>query len=350
MNIQWFPGHMTKTRRQIQDTISQVDVVIELLDARIPLSSRNPDIDWLVGHKPRVVALNKSDLADEAVSRQWETYFRAQGIEVIYTNALSGAGLKEIHKRLRALTASKLESAMRRGRLQRPIRTMVVGIPNVGKSAFINRIAGKAIAQTGDKPGVTRSQQWVRIHPEIQLLDTPGILWPKFEDQETGLVLAFTGAVKDDIMDTTELASLLLARLALLYPARIAERYKLTDVANRTGMELLTEAGRRRGCLIAGGAVDFHRISAIVLDEFRGAKLGRMTLERPPRAVPAKTVATVGGMMPISEVRGHTTGETVAGIEDRQDGALSEDAAAGTGDRQDGALSAVASPEDGTEV
>ena len=185
MVIQWFPGHMTKTRRQMQDTIKLVDVVIELLDARIPMSSRNPDIDWLVGQKPRIVALNKSDLADEAVSRQWEAWFRAQGLQVIYTNALSGSGLKEIHKQLRALTQTKLESAMRRGRLQRPIRTMVVGIPNVGKSAFINKIAGKAVAQTGDKPGVTRSQQWVRIHPEIQLLDTPGILWPKFEDVET---------------------------------------------------------------------------------------------------------------------------------------------------------------------
>jgi len=280
--IQWFPGHMTKTRRQMQDTIKLVDVVIELLDARIPMSSRNPDIDWLVGQKPRIVALNKSDLADEAVSRQWEIWFRSQGLEVIYTNALSGNGLKDIYKQLRALTQVKLESALRRGRLQRPIRTMVVGIPNVGKSAFINKIAGKAVAQTGDKPGVTRSQQWVRIHPEIQLLDTPGILWPKFEDVETGLVLAFTGAIKDDIMDTTELAANLLARLAVLYPARLTERYKLQDIAGKNGMQLLLEAGKRRGCLIAGGEVDLHRISAIILDEFRGAKLGRVSLEKPP--------------------------------------------------------------------
>ena len=282
MVIQWFPGHMTKTRRQMQDTIKLVDVVIELLDARIPFSSRNPDIDWLVGQKPRIVALNKSDLADEAVSRQWEAWFRAQGLDVIYTNALSGSGLKDIYKQLRALTQTKLESALRRGRLQRPIRTMVVGIPNVGKSAFINKIAGRAITATGDKPGVTRAQQWVRIHPEIQLLDTPGILWPRFEDPETGLVLAFTGAIKDDIMDTTELASSLMARLAVLYPARLAERFKLQGCEGKTGMALLLEAGKRRGCLIAGGEVDLHRISAIVLDEFRGAKLGRISLEKPP--------------------------------------------------------------------
>jgi ribosome biogenesis GTPase A len=273
---------MTKTRRQIQETIRQVDVVIELLDARIPLSSRNPDIDWLVGQKPRVIAMNKTDLADEAVNRQWEAWFRAQGMEVVYTNSLSGAGVKEIHRQLKALTAAKLASAVRRGRLSRPIRTMVVGIPNVGKSAFINRIAGKAIAATGDKPGVTRAQQWVRIHPEIQLLDTPGILWPKFEDQETGLLLAFTGAIRDDIMDTAELAAKLMARMARLYPARLAQRYKLASLEDKAGMDLLLEAGRKRGCLVAGGEVDLHRISAIVLDEFRGAKLGRISLERPP--------------------------------------------------------------------
>ena len=282
MRIQWFPGHMTKTRRQIQDTIRQVDVVIELLDARIPFSSRNPDIDWLVGQKPRVVALNKSDLADESVNRQWEAWFKAQGMEVVHTNALSGSGLKEIHRQLKDITATKLASAVRRGRLQRPIRTMVVGIPNVGKSAFINRIAGKSVASTGDKPGVTRAQQWVRIHPEIQLLDTPGILWPRFEDPETGMVLAYTGAIRDDIMDTTELAASLMTRLATLYPERLAQRYKLASVVDRAGMDLLLEAGRRRGCLIAGGEVDLHRISAIVLDEFRGAKLGRISLERPP--------------------------------------------------------------------
>ncbi len=282
MQIQWFPGHMTKTRRQIQETIRQVDVVIELLDARIPLSSRNPDIDWLVGQKPRVIAMNKTDLADEAVNRQWEAWFRAQGMEVVYTNSLSGAGVKEIHRQLKALTATKLASAVRRGRLSRPIRTMVVGIPNVGKSAFINRIAGKAIAATGDKPGVTRAQQWVRIHPEIQLLDTPGILWPKFEDQETGLLLAFTGAIRDDIMDTAELAAKLMARMAHLYPARLAQRYKLASLEDKSGMDLLLEAGRKRGCLVAGGEVDLHRISAIVLDEFRGARLGRISLERPP--------------------------------------------------------------------
>ncbi len=298
MHIQWFPGHMTKTRRQMQETIKMVDVVIELLDARIPLSSRNPDIDWLLGQKPRVIALNKSDLADEAVNKQWEVWFRKEGIRVVYTNALSGSGLKEIHKQLKELTQTKLESAMRRGRLQRPIRTMVVGIPNVGKSAFINRIAGKSVAATGDKPGVTRSQQWVRIHPEIQLLDTPGILWPKFEDQEIGLMLAFTGAIKDDIMDTTELAAALMGRLAKLYPKRLEDRYKLQDSQSKSGMTLLLEAGKKRGCLVPGGEVDLHRISAVVLDEFRGAKMGKISLEKPPMV---KTPVAVAEMSKINE-------------------------------------------------
>lgn len=281
MVIQWFPGHMAKTRRQIKENINQVDVVIELLDARIPVSSRNPEIDSLVGAKPRVVALNKSDLADPNISKEWEKWFKSQGMGVIYTNSLTGTGLGELKSRLKSLTEDKLERALNKGRLGRPVKTMVVGIPNVGKSAFINRIAGKAIAMTGDKPGVTRSQQWVRINPEVQLLDTPGILWPKFEDRETGLCLACTGAIKDDIMDTIELAAYLLARLSDRYPTELAARYKLVDVQGKTGLELLQEAGRRRGCLITGGEVDMHRISAICLDEFRAAKIGKITLETP---------------------------------------------------------------------
>ena len=180
------------------------------------------------------------------------------------------------------MTQVKLDAAMRRGRVHRPIKTMVVGIPNVGKSAFINKIAGKAVTVTGDKPGVTRSRQWVRIHPDVQLMDTPGILWPRFEDEETGLCLAFTGAIKDDIMDTVELSSKLMKRLAEIYPKRLVERYKLTDPTGKTGLELLEEAGKKRGCLVSGGIVDLHRISAIVLDEFRGGKLGRITLQLPP--------------------------------------------------------------------
>ncbi len=191
-------------------------------------------------------------------------------------------GLGELKGKLKQLTRKKLQSAQARGRMQRPIKTMVVGIPNVGKSAFINKIAGKASAETGDRPGVTRSQQWVRINPEIMLLDTPGILWPKFEDKLTGLNLAFTGAIKDEIMDTTELAAMLLERLAVLYPERIKERYKLENPEDKKGFDLLTEAGKRRGCLIAGGEIDLNRIAAIVLDEFRGGKIGKITLEIPP--------------------------------------------------------------------
>ncbi len=283
MIIQWFPGHMAKTRRLIQENLKLVDVVIELLDARIPLSSRNPEIDSLCGTKPRVIALNKSDLSDPAHNKAWEAYFVKKGMGVIYTNALTGTGLGELKGKLKQLTQKKLASAQARGRLQRPIKTMVVGIPNVGKSAFINKIAGKASAMTGDRPGVTRTQQWVRINPEIQLLDTPGILWPKFEDVEIGQNLAFTGAIKDEIMDTAELAAKLLEKLAVIYPQKVQERYKLTELEGKIGLKLLEEAGRRRGCLVSGGEVDLYRIASIVLDEFRGGKIGKMTLELPPK-------------------------------------------------------------------
>ena len=283
MIIQWFPGHMAKTRRVISENLKLVDVVVELLDARIPQSSRNPEIDSILRDKPRIIALNKSDLSDPEQNKKWKNYFAKQGISVIYTNAITGMGLGELKGKLKQLTRKKLQSAQARGRMQRPIKTMVVGIPNVGKSAFINKIAGKASAETGDRPGVTRSQQWVRINPEIMLLDTPGILWPKFEDKLTGLNLAFTGAIKDEIMDTTELAARLLEMLAVMYPERIKVRYKLEDLNDKKGFDLLTEAGKRRGCLIAGGEIDLNRIAAIVLDEFRGGKIGKITLEIPPR-------------------------------------------------------------------
>ncbi|NLB77746.1 MAG: ribosome biogenesis GTPase YlqF [Clostridiaceae bacterium] len=281
MIIQWFPGHMAKTRRVISEHLKLVDVVIELLDARVPQSSRNPEIDSILKDKPRIIALNKSDLADPKQNNKWKDYFSKQGISVIYTNSITGLGLGEIKGKLKQLTRKKLESAQARGRMQRPIKTMVVGIPNVGKSAFINKIAGKASAETGDRPGVTRSQQWVRINPEIMLLDTPGILWPKFEDQLTGLNLAFTGAIKDEIMDTTELAVKLLEKLSVTYPDKIRERYKLENLTGKKGVDLLEEAGRRRGCLVSGGEVNFNRISVILLDEFRGGKIGKITLEIP---------------------------------------------------------------------
>lgn len=282
MNIQWFPGHMAKTRRLISENLKLVDVVIELLDARIPLSSRNPEIDRLVGSKPRIIALNKSDLSDPEKNRLWARYFEKRNIEVIYTNALTGMGMDQMKNKLKEMTRSKTESAAAKGRIGRSIKTMVVGIPNVGKSAFINKIAGRASARTGDRPGVTRSKQWVRINPEIQLLDTPGILWPRFEDPETGLNLAFTGAIKDEIMDTVELASKLMEKLAVMYPDKLAERYRLGRVEGRPGYRLLEEAGRNRGCLVSGGEVDLNRIASIVLDEFRGGRIGKITLEDPP--------------------------------------------------------------------
>lgn len=283
MNIQWFPGHMAKTRRLIKENLKLVDVVIELLDARIPMSSRNPEIDKLVGSKPRIIALNKSDLSDPEKNRFWAEYFRKKNIEVIYTNAITGMGIDQLKNKLKEMTRVKVESAAAKGRIGRAIKTMVVGIPNVGKSAFINKIAGKASARTGDRPGVTRSNQWVRINPEIMLLDTPGILWPKFEDPETGLNLAFTGAIKDEIMDTVELASKLMERLAARYPENLKERYKLDQVQGKPGYMLLEEAGRNRGCLVSGGEVDLNRAAAIVLDEFRGGRIGKITLEDPPK-------------------------------------------------------------------
>ncbi len=281
MNIQWFPGHMAKTRRMMTENIKLVDVVIELLDARIPKSSQNPEIAELTKNKPRVIVLNKSDLADPDKNKLWSNWFNKCGIDVIHVNSLTGEGIKELTSKLRKIMEPKIKSAEEKGRILRATKTMVVGIPNVGKSAFINRIAGKATAITGDRPGVTRTKQWVRLNREIQLMDTPGVLWPKFDDEETGLNLAFTGAIKDEIMDVATLAVRLMEKLSILYPENLKSRFKLTDLGNKTGLELIEEAGRKRGCLISGGEVDYYRIGNIVLDEFRAAKIGRITLEKP---------------------------------------------------------------------
>lgn len=281
MNIQWFPGHMAKTRRMLSENIKMIDVVIELLDARIPLSSRNPEIDTLLGTKPRVVLLNKADLADPAATNEWIKYYRDKGVSCLTAESKKGEGLNNVKARLRQIMADKIEREKQKGRLLRPIKTMVVGIPNVGKSSFINKIAGKATAITGDKPGVTRNKQWIRINEEIELLDTPGILWPKFEDEKVGLNLAFTGAIKDDILDIAEIAMNLMKSLSETYPDQLSQRYKLDKVEDMTGLELLEAAGKKRGCIISGGEIDYYRISAIVLDEFRGGKIGRITLERP---------------------------------------------------------------------
>ncbi len=283
MNIQWFPGHMAKTRRLIAENLKLVDVIIELLDARIPFSSRNPEINTLINNKPRLVAFNKSDLADEQISGQWVKWYAEQGINCILINSISGKGLNEVKARARELMSEKIERDRAKGKLFTPVRLMVVGIPNVGKSSFINRIVGRATAVTGDRPGVTRGKQWIRINSEIELLDTPGILWPKFEDQEVGMNLAFTGAIKDDIMDIAEAAMELLVRLSKNYPAELCARFKLEPdvLKDIEPLELLETVARKRGCIISKGQIDYSRIAAIVLDEFRGGKIGRITLEKP---------------------------------------------------------------------
>lgn len=281
MNIQWFPGHMAKTRRLLSESLKLVDVVVELLDARIPASSKNPEIDSILNNKPRLVVLNKADMADVAISREWAKWYKSKGASVIFADSIKGTGLNELKEGLKVLMKDRLERDKQKGRIFRPIRTMIVGIPNVGKSTFINKIAGKAVAVTGDKPGVTRGKQWIRLNPEIELLDTPGILWPKFEDQATALNLAFTGAIKDDIMDVVEVAAALAERLATTYQGQLAQRYKLQDINGFTGYQLLEAAGKNRGCIVPGGEIDFRRVSTILLDEFRGGKIGKISLEKP---------------------------------------------------------------------
>jgi ribosome biogenesis GTPase A len=281
MNIQWFPGHMAKTRRLLTENLKLVDVVIELLDARIPSSSKNPEIDSIIGSKPRIIVLNKSDLADPAVSAEWSAWYKKRGIPVIFADSIKGKGLNVLKDSLKSAMRERFERDREKGRIFRTIKTMVVGIPNVGKSTFINRIAGKAVAMTGDKPGVTRGKQWIRLNPEIDMLDTPGILWPKFDDQETALNLAFTGAIKDDIIDVTEVAAALAERLSSTYPQLFLDRYKLEHRTGMTGLQLVEAAGKRRGCMLPGGIIDMQRISMIILDEFRGGKIGNISLERP---------------------------------------------------------------------
>lgn len=289
MNIQWYPGHMTKTRRMIAEQLKNVDAVCEILDARIPISSRNPDVDELTAGKPRLVVLNRVDQADPASTRRWADFFRARGYAVLETNARGGAGTTRFAAAVRELLADKLRSYAEKGMAGRVVRVMILGIPNVGKSTFINQVAGRKTAKTEDRPGVTRSKQWVPIDKGLELLDTPGILWPKFEDQSVGLNLAYTGAVKDDILDVETLGCHLMAYLGEAYPDALASTYKLPALPEREtgeddiawGYRLLEAAGRKRGFLISGGEVDTERMAKILLDEFRGGKLGRFTLELP---------------------------------------------------------------------
>ncbi len=279
MNIQWYPGHMTKTRRMMEENISLVDIVIELLDARLPLSSKNPDIDTLARNKKRIIILNKADLADENATKEWEKYFKAQGFEAVKTDSAAGRGIKDIAPIAQALMAEKIERLKKRGRIFVPTRAMIVGIPNVGKSTLINKLVGRNMAKTGDKAGVTRGKQWIRVKKDFELLDTPGILWPKFEDESVGLKLAFTGAVNDDILDSAELACRLIEYLDKLYPKAVKDRYGIEYAEGTPSHEVLEMIGKKRGFIKKGGEVDYKRTSDILTDEFRGAKLGRITLD-----------------------------------------------------------------------
>ena len=289
MNIQWYPGHMTKTRRMIAEQMKHMDAVCEILDARIPLSSRNPDVEELTAGKPRLVVLNRADQADPVSTKLWADHFRAKGYAVLETNAKAGAGTKQFAAAVRQLLADKLRSYAERGMAGRVVRVMILGIPNVGKSTFINQVAGRKTAKTEDRPGVTRSKQWVPIDRGLELLDTPGILWPKFEDQSVGLNLAYTGAVKDDILDVETLGCHLMAYLGTNYPEALQTGYKLPALPEREdgeedvawGYRLLEAAGKKRGFLISGGEVDTERMAKILLDEYRSGKLGRFTLELP---------------------------------------------------------------------
>lgn len=283
MNIQWYPGHMTKTRRQMAEHIKNIDVVCEVVDARIPMVSRNPDMDEIAAGKPRVMILNRIDLADAAATREWAKFFRAKGMAVVETDSRSGTGTAQFASAARAVIADKIALWNEKGQTGKAVRVMVVGIPNVGKSTFINRILGRKSAKAADKPGVTRGSQWFRVDGGIDLLDTPGILWPKFEDERVGLLLAATGAVKDDILDVETLACKLLEILSARAPEAIVARYGLSIPAESDflGFELLQQAGKKRGFMMRGAEVDTERMARVLLDEFRGGVLGRITLETP---------------------------------------------------------------------
>jgi ribosome biogenesis GTPase A len=282
INIQWFPGHMTKARRMIADNLKLVDALCEIVDARIPASSRNPDLDDIAGTKPRLLILNRVDQADPGMTKAWAAYFRSQGQAVLETDSKTGRGTQGFPSAVRGLLKDRLDALKAKGQLGRKLRLMVVGIPNVGKSSFINRIARRKVAETSDRPGVTRGKQWIVIDDQLELLDTPGILWPKFEDPQVGENLAFTGAVKDDVVDLVALGANLMVRLREIAPGRLAERYKLSMDGMKTGYELLTEAAKRRGFLLPGNEYDVERMARILLDEYREGRLGRLTLERPP--------------------------------------------------------------------
>ena len=279
MHFQWYPGHMTKAKRMMQENIKLIDLVIELVDARLPLSSRNPDIDELGKNKARLILLNKSDLAEEKWNDAWAEYFKEKGYSVVKVNSKKGGGIKSIHGVIQEACKEKIERDRKRGILNRPVRAMVVGIPNVGKSTFINSLAGKAAAKTGNKPGVTKGKQWIRLNKNVELLDTPGILWPKFEDQAVGLKLAFIGSIKDEILNTEELAAELINFMNKRYPGVLEEKYAIE--VHEDPYVMLHGIAKSRHCLVRGNELDTEKAAILLLDDFRNGRLGRLTVEYP---------------------------------------------------------------------
>lgn len=279
MHFQWYPGHMTKAKRMMQENIKLIDLIIELVDARVPVSSRNPEIDDLGKNKARLIILNKSDLAEEKLNEMWTEYFQKKGFSVVKVNSKNGTGIKQIHGVIQEACKEKIERDRKRGILNRPVRAMVVGIPNVGKSTFINALAGKACAKTGNKPGVTKGKQWIRLNKNVELLDTPGILWPKFEDQTVGLRLAYIGSIKDEILNTEELAAELCKFLVKHYEGILASKYSIEETED--GFDMIRKIAESRHCLVKGSELDTEKAAKMLLDDFRNGRLGRITLEIP---------------------------------------------------------------------
>ena len=280
-SINWFPGHMVRAKKEIRENLKLVDAVIEIVDARIPRSSRNPDFDDLISTKPRVIGLNKFDLADPKVNKMWVDFYKERNIPAVLINSISGVGVKELLTETAKLVQEKLDRSSERGRIGRSVKVAVIGIPNAGKSSFINNVAKRKATIVGNKPGVTRTKQWIRTDSGVELMDTPGILWPKFENEEIGFNLAFTGAIRYEILDNEELALKLIGKLRNDYKKELCERYKLEDISDKTALEILEAIGNKRGCKVLGGEIDYTKVSNIIIDEFRKATIGNISLERP---------------------------------------------------------------------
>ncbi|HZK33431.1 MAG TPA: ribosome biogenesis GTPase YlqF [Tissierellaceae bacterium] len=280
MNINWYPGHMKKTIESIQKNLKIVDVVFELIDARIPYSSKNPNIDSIIGEKPKIVILNKSDLSSVEGNKKWEEFFSANMVKSVFLDSVSGKGIKRLLELSYELTDNRRIAFEKRGVISRPIRAMILGIPNVGKSTLINTLSGRKSAKIGNRPGITKHNQWIKIKNKLELLDTPGILWPKFEDKEVGINLAFTGAIKDEILDIETLALRLIERLVLYFPNLLENRYNI-EIMGKSNLDIMEDIGKKRGCIIKGGEIDYTLVSNIILDEFRKGKIGNITLEFP---------------------------------------------------------------------